>query len=128
MTVGKGLKVPCTQMTAVGVLVTDAHTHREYDAHATLSHVFTQLRAKNALLEERARQQGEHFLRVGLFCPAMSSTMADALGSVPGARVCTMSPVRSPTSSSTTYVCGSCSSGGGPSSRTGRGFGRRTHS
>jgi hypothetical protein len=70
-------------MTALGVLVTDAHTHREYDAHVTLSHVFTQLRAKNALLEERARQQGAHFLRVGLFCPAMSSTMADALGSGP---------------------------------------------
>ena len=48
----------------VGVFVTDVRGAREYDAHTHVSQVFSQLRAKNALLEERSRQQGEQFLRV----------------------------------------------------------------
>ncbi len=48
----------------MGVFVTDVRGAREYDAHTHVSQVFSQLRAKNALLEERSRQQGEQFLRV----------------------------------------------------------------
>ena len=64
-----GLFVPLFNMAAthpgsMGVFVTDVRGAREYDAHTHVSQVFSQLRAKNALLEERSRQQGEQFLRV----------------------------------------------------------------